>query len=149
MTKLKKDKIKIEELNDFLLKEICPNIPSTQTKSIMLDGRVVKTNKSNIEEAIKLITKNSFSNKEVITFNDILQLKYKLFLLIAYYEFYRIREEKDNKISTENVARVFISYINMFKSKQVLDKLNNGGFNLSGEFNFNEFVCFFWFCSCP
>ena len=143
---LKNGKISKDEFDSFLLKEISSKVKSSKIKT-MLDGRVVKTTVEELDCSIKNITKNCFSNKTEINLNDISLLKYKLFLILAYFEFYRIKEtnQKKDSISMESLAKVFISYINIYKNKQYYENLSN--YDLKGDISFNEFVCFFWFCS--
>jgi len=67
-------------------------------------------------------------------------------LLLQYREFYRIKNSQETgKISKESLYRVFISYINILKNKSIYNRLNKNEFDLTGDFNFNEFVSFFWF----
>ena len=67
-------------------------------------------------------------------------------MLLQYREFYRIKNSQETgKISKESLYRVFISYINILKNKSIYNRLNKNEFDLTGDFNFNEFVSFFWF----
>jgi Ca2+-binding EF-hand superfamily protein len=141
-------KFTIKQLNDYLMSQMVMKVKSTKVgRNVVLDGRVVRTDTEQLANTIKIITKNTFKNKEVLTIKDLNYLKYRLFLLLSYFEFYRIKEESKDVISMKDMAKIFISYINIYKNKQILDKLNNNKYDLKGDINFKQFVCFFWFCS--
>jgi len=144
----KNSKFTLEQLNEMLLKVISPKINSIKSENIYFDSRVVKTNKNDFESAINLFTKNAFANKSNITIEDIFELKFKLFLILAYYEFFRIKDEENGYISMESFVKIFASYINIYKNKQILNKIKNREYNLSYDekISFEEFVSFFWFC---
>lgn len=141
-------KFTISELNEMLMKEISPKIISMKTEKVYFDSRIVKTNKNDLEKAINLFTKNAFSDKSNISIQDILDLKLKLFLILSYYEFFRIKDEEDGFISIESFIKVFASYINIYKNKQVLNKIKNKEYDLEYDerISFEEFISFFWFC---
>lgn len=58
-----------------------------------------------------------------------------------------IESIKNRKIPADYFAKVFISYINIYKNRQIIEKLNNNQYNFEGEFDFNDFLNFFWFCN--
>lgn len=66
-------------------------------------------------------------------------------MLLQYYEFYRIKEIQNDSISMQNFAKIFVSYINIYKNKMIKEKISNKEYNLDGEIKFNEFISFFWF----
>lgn len=111
----------------------------------MFDSRLVKTNYQQIETTVKEFTKKCFPNKDKVSVKDLFVLRFEIFLLLQYWEFYRIPQTKPDHISKEDFTKVFISYINIYKNKPILKNLNEGKYNLPGEVSFNEFVTFFWF----
>ena len=160
-----KDYFTKEEFSHYLFNSLSTKIKAFKIEdSAILDSRVVRSDKNILKITIDDFVKNSFKNKEKITLEDIRNIKFKLFKLLSYYEYFRIitssskdnKEHKENKdikivndykLPTLEVSKVFISYINIYKNKQILEKLKNNEFKFEGEFDFNEFLNFFWFCT--
>ena len=66
-------------------------------------------------------------------------------MLLQYYEFYRIKDVQNDSISMQNFAKIFVSYINIYKNKMIKEKIANKEYKLDGEITFYEFISFFWF----
>ena len=85
-------------------------------------------------------------NDTVVDINkEIAKFQFEVYLLMLFYEFYRIPLSAENKITIENFARVLMSYVNIYKNKQIKRKIEDKLINLDGEVSFDEYVSFFWF----
>lgn len=130
-----------------MLNKIVENSNLKKTKKIKMESRLVSTNENQLKESLNQFLSKCFKNKDKIDVNELNQLKYQLFLLLQYYEFFRIKGSSSNKISGENFAKVLISYVNIYESKAILDRLSNKEFKVDYDVNFNEYLCFFYFLS--
>lgn len=115
------------------------------------ESRLSATTEEDLLKEIREFTTKSFNineKKNEIETKELFEMKYQLFKLLQFYEFYRIKgAQENNKISLDKFARVFTSYINIYKNKEIYDKLNNDQLKFNGDITFNEFMCFHWFLS--
>ena len=98
---------------------------------------------------------NSSSNKskqpnenKISIEKELENLKHKIYYLLSIYEFYQMPQVGPNTISMENFAKVLVSYVNIYKAKNILNKIQEKQFSLEGEVTFDEFFCFFLFMNC-
>lgn len=139
-----------DELDKYLIQELNKSIRSSNIQSkVILDSRLVSTDIKQLTDTVKGFTANTFKQNQEITMDDLKALKFKLFMCLCFYEFFRIKEDDSiphGEISMKSMAKVFISYINIYRNKQYLEKLKNNQYKLEGTVNFKEFVSFFWYC---
>jgi hypothetical protein len=141
-------KLTREQLAEFLMKKI-ETIDSLKiTNKSMIDGRIIKTDYNKLYTFIVDFISIAFKNVNVDIKKDIFKFSYDFYLLMLYYEFYRIPQSSENKIPLKEFAKVLMSYVNIYKSKSVKKKIDHNEINLSGEISFDEFVSFFWFLRC-
>jgi hypothetical protein len=143
--KYPKGKITREELSDFLMEEISHIESLKITNKSLIDGRVIKTDYHTLYTFMVDFVSKAFSKDVNVDLKEVNQFQYELFLLQFFYEFYRIPQSGENKISNENFARVLMSYVNIYKNKHFKKKIENKLVNLNGETTFDEYLCFFWF----
>lgn len=117
------------------------------SKMRFFESRLAYVTEESLENEIDSFLNKSFKSK-TFEFKELFELKYQLFLLLQYYEFYRIKgSDKENSISMKSFTKVLISYLNIYKNKNIYDKLLKNELKVEGTVTFNEFVSFFWFMS--
>jgi hypothetical protein len=146
--KFSSGKISREELGNYLM-DIISSIDSLKiTNQSIIDGRIIKTDYNKLFKYLIDFLSANFKDKVILDIkNDIIQFQYELFSLLIYYEFYRIPQISKDTISMENFARVWLSYANIYKNKNIKKKIEDKLIDLSGEVSFDEFISFFWFIS--
>lgn len=138
--------IESEKLKSYMSSKISSLANLKQSKKInFLESRIVSTNEETVKKQIDLFVNKAFNNSQNIELKELNSLKFKLFMLLQYYEFYRIKDVQNDSISMQNFAKIFVSYINIYKNKMIKEKIANKEYKLDGEITFNEFISFFWF----
>jgi len=139
-------KISKGEFTDFFMDELQKQNSMKITNQSFLDGRVVKTDELKLRQCIMDFFSKAFHNELKISIDKELKfLKHKIYYLLNMYEFYQIPQTSLNKISIENFAKVLVSYVNIYKAKILLRKIEEKKILLEGEVSNDEFFCFFWF----
>jgi hypothetical protein len=141
-------KITREQLAEFLMKKISKIEALKITNKSLVDGRIIKTDYNTLFTYIVDFIALAFKNMPVDINKEISQFLFEIFLMILFYEFYRIPQTGENKISNENFARVLMSYVNIYKNKLIKKKIEEKLINLDGDITFDEYICFFWFLKC-
>jgi hypothetical protein len=139
-------KITRTELTDDLMDYLKTQDSLKITNESFFDGRLVKTDENKVYQTIMEFFARSFPDKvELSVEKDLKTLKEKIYYVMSLYEFYRIPQIKENTISMENFARVIASYVNIYKCKALLNKIDRKELVLEGEVTFDQFLSFFWF----
>jgi hypothetical protein len=137
-------KITREELSEFLMKKISEIEALKITNKSFVDGRIIKTDYNTLYRYMVDFVSLVFKNSTVDINKDLSLFLFEVYLLMLFYEFFRIPSE-NNKISMENFAKVLMSYVNIYKNKNIKNKIENKLINLQGDVSFDEYVSFFWF----
>lgn len=133
-----------------MFKKIKEQVKLKNTRKIsFFESRLCSTTEKDLEVAINEFLNKGFKSGTHIEVKDLFELKYQLFLLLQFYEFYRIQGSiETNTISMDSFARVFISYINIYQNRAITERICNNEIKVSTEkVSFNEFVSFFWLVS--
>lgn len=135
-----------EELCEYLM-NIITKIESLKfTEKKKIDGRLISTDYNTLYKYMLEFIKKAFPNNVKIDIKkDISNFKSEVYSLMLFYEFYRLPQSKENKISMEKFAKVLLSYTNIYKSKSILKKIDEKLINPEGEVTFDQFVSFFFF----
>lgn len=143
--KFKDGKITRSEFTDFLMDEIQNEGSLKITSKSIMDGRIVKTDELTLRQCVMDFFTKAFRNETKISIDKDLKIfKFKIYLMLLIYEFFSIPQVGDKKISIENFAKVLCSYVNIYRSKNLLSRINEKKIDLDGEVTFDEYLCFFW-----
>jgi hypothetical protein len=130
--------------------KIKDQIKLKNTKKIsFFESRLCSTTNEDLQTEIDVFLKKGFKADTHIEVKDLFEIKYQLFLLLQFYEFYRIQGSiETNSISMDNFAKVFISYINIYQNRTIAERISKKEIKLSNDkISFNEFISFFWLVS--
>jgi hypothetical protein len=135
-----------ENLVDFLMTKISEIESLKITNKSRFDGRVIKTDYNTLYRNMVDFISFAFPKSVEVDLNkDFSSFIFDVYNLILFYEFYRIPASGENKISRKNFAHVLASYTNIYKSKEVMARLNSGEIDVSGDISLDEYLTFFWF----
>lgn len=142
-------KITRAEFVDFLMDELKKQDFLKVTEKSTFDGRIIKTDELRLRQCFMDFFSKAFKNETKISIEKELDsLKNKIYYLLTIYEFYQMPQVGPNKISMENFAKVLVSYVNIYKAKNILTRIKEKQISLKGEVTFDEFYCFFLFMNC-
>jgi hypothetical protein len=142
-------KITRGEFADLLMEEIKKQNSLKVTEKSIIDGRIIKTDELQLRQCFMDFFTKAFKNETKISIEkDLEALKYKIYYLLTIYEFYKIPQSGPSKISMENFAKVLASYVNIYKAKNILTRIQEKQIPLEGEVTYDEFFCFFVFMNC-
>lgn len=137
-------KVTREQLAEFLMNKISQIEALKITNKSFVDGRIIKTDYNTLYRYMVDFVSLVFKNPTIDINKDLSQFLFEIYLLMLFYEFFKIPSE-NNKISMENFAKVLMSYVNIYKNKNIKNKIENKLINLQGDVSFDEYVSFFWF----
>jgi hypothetical protein len=142
----KDGKITRSEFTDLLMDEIKKEGSLKITSQSLIDGRIIKTDELKLRQCIMDFFTKAFKNETKISIDkDLKLLKHKIYLMLTLYEFFQLPQSGDKKISMEDFAKVLVSYVNIYRGKIMLSKIEQKKIPLEGDVTFDQFFCFFWF----
>lgn len=139
-------KISRENLAWFLMNKISEIESLKITNKSLVDGRIVKTDYNTLyKNLVDFISLAFPDNVEVDIKKELSSFKFGVFIVLLFYEFFRIPSTGENMISRENFAKVLASYTNIFRNKQLIKKIDQKVIDTSGDISFDEYLTFFSF----